>query len=765
MPKPAGKAAQRKLSAGGYRSVDESFLQELDELREELARAFKNRNPHLNGEELTEATQRTLDRLVFMRFLEDKLIEPEPIVQKLGARGSAWADFVGESQRLDRIYNGIIFKCHALIDADDFAVDERTFAGVRERLAHTHSPYDFNSLPVHILGSIYERFLGKVIVATDKRARVEEKPEVRKAGGVYYTPEYIVRYIVAQTVGRLIENKKPQDIRELRFADIACGSGSFLLGVYDELLRYHTAYYNRTKTNRAEGLRAGCIENGDGSLRLSLNQRKDILLNNIYGVDLDAQAVEVAQLSLFLKLLEDETTASAKGFQLEFRETMLPSLEKNVIHDNSLINWDILDNQLFDAAEERKLHPLDFHDKFPAVMRRGGFDAIVGNPPYGASLGEKAAGYLLNKYSFQEYQLDTYLLFVERALALLKTSGRLGYIIPNTWLLNLQSPKIRRHLFSNTKIDNIVHYKRPVFSQATVDTETVVISNMHPDDLHQVQITVIAKSGDEISYPALQKRWRSGEGKPVNIFVRPEMETLIDKLNLLPKLNDLCLITQGCKPFQVGKGRPPQTRKIVDEKPFVADTPRDSSFHPLLRGSLIQKYLITWNNDYWISFGDWLAEPRYSANYDAPAKIVIRQTGDSLVATVDVQQFIVRDNLYTIVPKSESIDLILVLGLLNSKLLNWYYQNVLNPEKGEALAQVKRGHIAQLPIVNRARHDRMVTLVEAMLAAKRQWQQARTDRDRNFYASKCAALDRQIDQLVYELYELTPDEIAIVENA
>ena len=116
-------------------------------------------------------------------------------------------------------------------------------------------------------------------------------------------------------------------------------------------------------------------------------------------------------------------------------------------------------------------------------------------------------------------------------------------------------------------------------------------------------------------------------------------------------------------------------------------------------------------------------------------------------------------------PKSESIDLILVLGLLNSKLLNWYYQNVLNPEKGEALAQVKRGHIAQLPIVNRARHDRMVTLVEAMLAAKRQWQQARTDRDRNFYASKCAALDRQIDQLVYELYELTPDEIAIVENA
>jgi len=382
LPKPKGKAAHRKVSGGSYKSVDEDFLQELDDLREELARAFKNRNAHLNGEELTEATQRTIDRLVFMRFLEDKLIEPDAIVAKLGERGgAAWTDFVNESARLDRIYNGIIFKRHSIIDSPDFIIDEKSFAGVRGRLAHTDSPYDFNSLPVHILGSIYERFLGKVITTTDKRAKVEEKPEVRKAGGVYYTPAYIVRYIVEHTVGRLIAGKSPEQIAEMRFADIACGSGSFLLGVYDELLRYHTAYYNEPE-NRRKAVKNGCIENPDGTLRLALKQRKRILLDNIYGVDLDAQAVEVAQLSLFLKLLEDETTASAKGHQLEFRETMLPSLDRNVIHGNSLIGWDILDGQLFEGDEERKLYPLDFAQAFPEVMRRGGFDAIVGNPPY-----------------------------------------------------------------------------------------------------------------------------------------------------------------------------------------------------------------------------------------------------------------------------------------------------------------------------------------------------------------------------------------------
>jgi type I restriction-modification system DNA methylase subunit len=244
-------------------------------------------------------------------------------------RGTAWQDFVSESQRLNQIYNGIIFKRHQIIDDAGFVVDERMFMGVRERLSHTNSPYDFNSLPVHILGSIYERFLGKVIETTEKRASVVEKPEVRKAGGVYYTPEYIVRYIVKETVGKQIADKTPTEIAKMRFADIACGSGSFLLGVYDELLRRHTSYYNRNKRTRTEAVRAGCIEREDGSFALSLIQKREILLNNIYGVDIDAQAVEVAQLSLFLKLLEGETPATARQ-QMTLKHALLPNLYDNI---------------------------------------------------------------------------------------------------------------------------------------------------------------------------------------------------------------------------------------------------------------------------------------------------------------------------------------------------------------------------------------------------------------------------------------------------
>lgn len=281
------------------------------------------------------------------------------------------------------------------------------------------SPYDFNAIPIHILGSIYERFLGKTIVVADSEATVQEKPEVRKAGGVFYTPEYIVRYIVENTIGQLIKGKTPKEIRQMRFADVACGSGSFLLGVFDLLLRHHTAYFNSNKRARSEKTRAGCRKH-DGTLHLSLLQRREILLNNIYGVDIDPQAVEVAQLSLYLKLLEDETTASAHDYQLELRDALLPSLTRNIICGNSLVGSDILDGELFNINEELNMRVMDFEDAFPNVMSEGGFDAIVGNPPYVRTerLDKRQLKYFKSKYS-AEGQVDLYLLFIEKALRIL----------------------------------------------------------------------------------------------------------------------------------------------------------------------------------------------------------------------------------------------------------------------------------------------------------------------------------------------------------
>ena len=316
-----------------------------------------------------------------MRFLEDKLIEPEPIVRLLGtASASAWSDFISQCRRLDRVYNGIIFKRHPIIDGPSFRMNADVFEAIRDQLSSDESPYSFEQIPIHILGSIYERFLGSIVVATATTAEIVQKPEVRRAGGVYYTPEYIVREIVDLSVSRQIEQKNPDDLEHYRVCDLACGSGSFLLGLYDRLLRHYTAFYNQAE-NRRLGARRGCIRHEDGSLHLPLLMRREILLRHVFGVDIDPQAVEVAQLSLYLKLLEEETTASARQNQLTLREALLPSLSDNIKCGNALVEWDDISESM--SPEDRQsLSPMTFSHEFRSTMRAGGFDAIIGNPPY-----------------------------------------------------------------------------------------------------------------------------------------------------------------------------------------------------------------------------------------------------------------------------------------------------------------------------------------------------------------------------------------------
>jgi len=598
---------------------------------------------------------------------------------------------------------------------------------------------------------------------------------VRKAGGVYYTPTFIVDYIVQHTLSKLLEGKKPGvrgSASKVKIVDPACGSGSFLIVVYQYLLDWHRDRYVEDGTEKH---RKELYQGAGGQWLLTTQEKKRILLNSIYGVDIDTQAVEVTKLSLLLKVLEGESSQSLNSQLRLFHERALPDLDRNIKCGNSLIGsdfYDIAQISFFDEEERYRINVFDWMSAFPEVFTgdNPGFNAVIGNPPYGASLSKEETNYLLAKYQFQQYQLDTYLLFFEKAFKLLKQDGMFGMIIPNTWLLNLQSDRIRQSVFQHTQIENIVHYRRPVFPKVSVDTEIVIISNEEPGKNHEITVSITEKNGTTTDYAVSQARWQAGNGKPVNLFEKPEFVALADKLRGLPNLANVCFITQGSKPFQVGKGKPPQTQTIVNEKPFVSEIARDSSFRPLLRGSLIQKFRILWNNDYWISFGDWLAEPRYSANYDAPVKIVIRQTGDSLIAALDKDQFIVRDNLYTIIPRQGNLDLRYVLGILNSRLLNWFYQRIINPEQGEALAQVKRGHLALIPVflpdlssqVDKSRYDRLVELVEQMLSLNKRFIDARTPHEKTILQQQIDITDQQIDRLVYELYGLTDEEIKMV---
>ena len=252
-----------------------------------------------------------------------------------------------------------MFKPNAALDAAAF--DDALTARIIHGL--TDGPYDFAVIGVELLGSIYERYLGKTIRVTAKRAIVEDKPEVRKAGGVYYTPKYIVDYIVEQTVGKLIEGKTPAQIAKLRIADPACGSGSFLLAAYQKLIDYHVAYYaEHPKEARQGELFPFLIDAGQASQRLSIEKKAEILTNNIFGVDIDPQAVEITMMSLYIKALEGETT-------LPHKHGLLPSLKDNIQCGNSLIGLDYFEGQLTqDAKELARVKPFDWENEFPQVF-------------------------------------------------------------------------------------------------------------------------------------------------------------------------------------------------------------------------------------------------------------------------------------------------------------------------------------------------------------------------------------------------------------
>ena len=760
------KFLQSDTHKKGTATVDKDFLESLDRWRTYLAISISWNNKTLDEEEINFVVQQTIDRIIFLRIAEDRGVEPYGTLHHATKLGNLYQNIFELFQKADQKYNSGLFNFKKDRISQDVIIDNKVIKTIINELYYPECPYEFSVLSVEILGSAYEQFLGKVIRITPAHhAKIEEKPEVRKAGGVYYTPQYIVDYIVKSTVGKLIEGKTPKEISKIKILDPACGSGSFLIGAFQYLLDYHKDYYSENG-KPSKGKKDNPLT-PEGNLTSA--EKKRILLNNVFGVDLDINAVEVTKLSLLIKCLEGETEASIKQQLSIWNERVLPTLDNNIKSGNSLIDIDFYSAEL-DFGFEKKIRPFKWESAFPIVFETSGFDIVLGNPPYGAAFSKEENDYFLKKYTLQDYQLDSYLLFIEKSLLLLKTDSLLGFIIPNTWLLNLTAKKIRSYLFNNVEIKKIIHFQIPVFEQAVVDTEIMIFKKSNPSDSHKIQIEVFDKRHVKTELNILQRKWIEQNGAPVNILDNEKFSPIKEKTSKLPILDSICKITQGTKPFQVGKGTPKQTRQIVEEKPYVSEKKIDDSFRPLLRGSLMNRYQINWNNDYWIKFGDWLAEPRYTANYDAAEKIIIRQTSDHLNATLDNRQFIVRDNLYTIVSKNPSCDLKYILGLLNSSFLNWYYQNILNPEKGEALAQVKRGHIANLPIKtidpshkNEIESEKeIITLVEQLLELNMKIKNENLESNISPIKSRIEYCESRINEIVYILYGLTKDEINIL---
>ena len=408
---------------------------------------------------------------------------------------------------------------------------------------------------------------------------------------------------------------------------------------------------------------------------------------------------------------------------------------------------EIRSNKIFENAFEWRF-------EFPEVLNDEGeyigFDLVVGNPPYGADLEDNDKKYFAENYEYQDYQLDTYLLFIERSYNLLSDSNYLSYIVPNTWLSNLKFRKIRTFVFNNTFIDEIAIYKKAVFEEAVVDTIAITLNKSCVPN-NDVLIRNYTDSQTFTSFNLSQKNWIDANGDTVNLMLddnSARIKGLLEYNSIL--LSDLCNLTVGMKPYQAGKGIPKQTVEDVKGRIFDADYQVDNTYRKLLRGSDIQQYTNNWNGNRWIKYGEFLAEPRPSANFDADQKIVVRQTGDTLIATLDTQQFVGMNNLHIITSNNTNgASIKYLLALINSKLLDFYH-SLLNPEKGEALAEVKKENLARLPIklADADTQAKVVAIVDMLL-----------NKDGNF-----ASLTEELNQLVFDIYGLSDEDVAYIKT-
>ena len=506
-------------------------------------------------------------------------------------------------------------------------------------------------------------------------------------------------------------------------------------------------------------------------------------------------------MSLYLKALEGERSLLPKKQQL------LPPLNSNIKRGNSLIGYDFFEQGgLFKNVGEglvpsrrettrvsptipddikSRINPFDWNSKtagFGEIMNpspsplnkggiKGGFDCVIGNPPYGAELTPQIKEYFIKKYVHQNYQFDSYLLFMEKTIGLLQESGFWGMIIPNTWLTNLLFKNIRKFMVEQTSIKNIVHFFDKVFPQATVDTEIVITQKAVPKN-NKCQITIFDKGEVANENYIAQKKWQNNKGEVINIFIDERTESIINKIAKVSKpLASFCKVTVGIKPYQKGKGKPPQTERVVKERIYDATHKKDDTYRRYLRGKDINRYTIEPIEERWISYGNWLAEPRYTANFDAKEKILIRQTGDRPIAAMDSEQYLCLNNMHVITPLDSSYNLKYVLACINSHLLDFFYET-LNPEKGEALAEVKKENVEKLLIrtidfkkpSEKAVHDKLVSLVDRMLELHKKKSSMPPSAEREKVEREIAVTDEKIDDIVYGLYGITEEERKVLEG-
>ncbi|WP_332307607.1 Eco57I restriction-modification methylase domain-containing protein [Leptospira noguchii] len=789
----------------GSSEVDKEFLSLIEDWRESLAKNVAIKNKNLDIFSLNNSVQLIIDRIIFLRIAEDRNMEKYGLLADTSKNKEVYKNLNKIFLKANDKYNSGLFKPEKWIF--DLDIDDKVFQNIIKSLYYPDCPYELSVLPIEILGNIYEQFLGKTIRLTPShQAKVEEKEEVRKAGGVYYTPQYIVHYIVQNTIGEKLKDVDLYNHPKLTVLDPACGSGSFLVGAYSFLLdKYLESYTDKKRLDKS--LKNGLVyQVSQNAYRLSIGIKQNILLHHIFGVDIDSQAVEVTKLSLLLKLMEDENSESADRLFKHSDIKLLPDLHNNIKCGNSLIGSDFYEEKdlsLFGKTELRKVNTFDWEQEFVDVFNGGGFDCVIGNPPYvrQETLGEEFKLYAKDHFKATfSGTADLYVYFIEKGLSLLKKDGFYSIIVANKWMRANYGEALRKFLKSKRIFEIIDFGDLPVFKSATTYPCIIKLNSDKPQNIKTVQVKGLdfGSLQELVKKEAYKVDWKSLDDKGWSLSNQKE-SALLEKIKKagIP----LGEYVEGKIYYGIKTGF--NEAFVIDEETknrlIKEDKKSEQILKPYLRGRDIQRYSII-SNGLWLIFTlrntdiskypaiekhlnkfkqslmpgvkggraagsyPWFAlqsSPSFEDELNKK-KIILPAIVNKAAAAYDEVRYFGNDKTTFIA----STDLIL-LAILNSSLITYFYKNIASTKQGGYFEQ-KPMYISQVPIPKSPAlkpKDKVISLVEQMLSSQKELQFATNDSDKKLLQQKCDLVDKQINKLIYELYGLNEEDISIIENS
>jgi len=749
--------------------ISKQLLADFTEYRNLLSKDIlrNNNKMNLSQEELDEIVQRILDRIIFIRTCEDKVIESEKLeslVRIHGQReGKLYKELNKKFRDYDEGYNSKLFRehlCESVIVGND-VLKHVIFGTYRSN--NLDIRYDFSAINADILGNIYEQYLGHILKSTAKRAKLTNGKAHRKEQGIYYTPTYIVDYIVRNTLGEQLKKRK-LNIDEIKILDPACGSGSFLIKAFDVLIEHTLKKESKGTTlqSRFEDIHSG----SSGTLK----RKTELLKNCIFGVDLDVQAVEITQLNLLLKLAE--------------KRHRLPTLKENIRCGNSLIDKEeLVGNKAF-----------NFDNVFKEIMAKDGFDIIIGNPPYVNVylMDEQERQYFNNSETYKTTHLkyDLYVLFIERAISLLKNKGYLGFIVPFSVLNQPYAELLRKYILENCSIKSIVDLSSyNVFQDATVKTCILILQKEKSKakrSKSSIKITRQDKYTGGITLENISSiNQNIFEKTPQNMFRLDLNQTnlpIIEKI----KQNKISLGSI----FYVSKGIVAYS-KIDDrkKKDFLFTTKINNKCVPYLEGKDVERYIINYKNLYLEYDQDIMSRPTFPELH-IKNKIIVRAMTNKLSSTFDDNGYFTDQKLILCSKRNyieqyvksskrpkeklakdiDKYNELYILGILNSKLMWFYYKSLIFGGLSILPQDIRDIPIKDIDFNNikeKNSHDTLVEYVKQMLKlheSLRAINNKETDKKLEI-KENIKKYNNKIDDIVYNLYNLNKQEIKIVEES